>query len=106
MADGQETIHVLTGASREMVEASPLLEAVTARGEEVMLLVDPVDEWVLQRLTEFDGKKVVPLDRGDAEEDEDAKKKREELEKEHEGSSDPCRGRSRRTWPRFASPRA
>lgn len=85
MAEGQETIHVLTGASREMVEASPLLESVTARGEEVLLLVDPVDEWVLQRLTEFDGKKVVPLDRGDADEDEDAKKKREELEKEHEG---------------------
>ena len=40
---------------------------------------------MLQRLTEFDGKKVVPLDRGDADEDEDAKKKREELEKEHEG---------------------
>ncbi len=85
MADGQETIHVLTGASREVVEASPLLESVTARGEEVLLLVDPVDEWVLQRLTEFDGKRVVPLDRGDADEDEDAKKKREELEKEHEG---------------------
>lgn len=85
MPDGQETIHVLTGASREAVLASPLLEAVTARGEEVLLLVDPVDEWVLQRLTEFDGKKVVPLDRGDADEDEDAKKKREELQKEHEG---------------------
>ncbi|MEE2939759.1 MAG: molecular chaperone HtpG [Planctomycetota bacterium] len=85
MADGQETIHVLTGASRAVVEASPLLESVTARGEEVLLLVDPVDEWVLQRLTEFDGKKVVPLDRGDAGEDEDAKTKREELEKQHEG---------------------
>ncbi|MEC8496055.1 MAG: molecular chaperone HtpG, partial [Planctomycetota bacterium] len=85
MADDQEIIHVLTGASRDVVEASPLLESTTARGEEVLLLVDPVDEWVLQRLTEFDGKKVVPLDRGEAAEDEDARKKREELEKEHEG---------------------
>ncbi len=85
MADGQETIHVLTGADRMTVEASPLLEAVLERGEEVIYLIDPVDEWMLQRLTEFDGKKIVPLDRADSTEDDDAREKREELEKEHEG---------------------
>lgn len=85
MAEGQETIHVLTGASRQVVEASPLLEAVKERGEEVLFLVDPVDEWVLQRLTEFDDKRIVPLDRDTGDEDEDAKKEREELQKKHEG---------------------
>lgn len=85
MKEGQEVIHVLTGASRSAVEASPLLESVRAAGEEVLYLTDPVDEWMLQRLTEFDGKEIRPLDRGDADEDEEAKKKREELEKEHEG---------------------
>jgi len=85
MPEGQETIHVLTGADRTTVEASPLLEGVLERGEEVIFLVDPVDEWVLQRLTEFDGKKIVPLDRADSDEDDEAREKREELQKEHEG---------------------
>ncbi|MEL6904886.1 MAG: molecular chaperone HtpG [Planctomycetota bacterium] len=85
MPEGQETIHVLTGASREIVLGSPLLEGPKARGEEVILLTHPVDEWMLQRLTEFDGKRIVPLDRGGETEDEDEKKKREELEKEHVG---------------------
>lgn len=85
MKDDQEVIHVLTGANRQIVESSPLLESVREKGEEVLLLVDPVDEWVLQRLFEYDGKKIVPLDRGDAQEDEDEKSKREALEKEHEG---------------------
>ncbi len=85
MAEGQETIHVLTGADRITVEASPLLDAVLARGEEVIYLIDPVDEWMLQRLTEFDGKKIIPLDRADSTEDDDAREKREELQKEHEG---------------------
>ncbi|MEM6672825.1 MAG: molecular chaperone HtpG [Planctomycetota bacterium] len=85
MKDGQETIHVLTGADRTTVEASPLLEGVLERGEEVLFLVDPVDEWMLQRLTEFDGRKIVPLDRSDASEDDEAKKEREELQREHEG---------------------
>ncbi|MEM6570907.1 MAG: molecular chaperone HtpG [Planctomycetota bacterium] len=85
MKDGQEAIHVLTGTDRATVEASPLLESVLARDEEVLYLVDPVDEWVLQRLTEFDGKRIVPLDRGEVDEDDEAKEKREELQKEHEG---------------------
>lgn len=85
MKEGQEDIHVLTGASRAIVEGSPLLESLQEKGEEVLFLVDPVDEWVLQRLFEFDGKKIVALDRSDANEDEDEKKKREDLQKEHEG---------------------
>ena len=85
MQEGQEVIHVLTGADRATVEASPLLESVTAKGEEVLYLIDPVDEWMLQRLTEYDGKQVTALDRGDAQEDDDVKEKREELQKEHEG---------------------
>lgn len=85
MKEGQEDIHVLTGASRTIVEGSPLLESLQEKGEEVLFLVDPVDEWVLQRLFEFDGKKIVALDRSDANEDEDEKKKREDLQKEHEG---------------------
>ncbi len=85
MKEGQEEIHVLTGASRAIVEGSPLLESLQEKGEEVLFLVDPVDEWVLQRLFEFDGKKIVALDRSDANEDDDEKKKREDLQKEHEG---------------------
>ncbi|MFT6831557.1 MAG: molecular chaperone HtpG, partial [Planctomycetota bacterium] len=85
MKDGQEVIHVLTGADRATVEASPLLESVSEKDEEVLFLIDPVDEWVLQRLTEYGEKKLVALDRGDAQEDDDVKEKREELQKEHKG---------------------
>ena len=85
MQEGQEVIHVLTGPDRATVEASPLLESVISKGEEVLYLIEPVDEWMLQRLTEYDGKQVVALDRGDAQEDDDVKEKREELQKTHEG---------------------
>ncbi len=85
MKDGQEVIHVLTGADRATVESSPLLESVAAKDEEVLYLIDPVDEWVLQRLTEYADKKIVALDKGDAQEEDDVKEKREELQKEHEG---------------------
>jgi len=66
MPAGQEHILCLAGTSRRAVESSPHLEAVRERGFEVLYLVDPVDEWVLERLPEFDGKQLKSLDRGEA----------------------------------------
>jgi molecular chaperone HtpG len=65
MPDGQDEIYYLTGDAREAVEHSPFLEAFKSRGYEVLLMTDPIDEWVIQGLTEFDGKKLKAIDRGD-----------------------------------------
>lgn len=79
----QEAIHVLAGSSRKVLEASPHLEALRAAGQEVLLLTEPVDEWMLQRLTEWDGKPVQRADQGDGPaEGDEAKAAREKKQEE------------------------
>ena len=56
MKDGQKAIYYLTAETHATAKASPHLEVFRARGIEVLLLTDPVDEWVVQHLHEFDGK--------------------------------------------------
>ncbi len=56
MKEGQKAIYYLTADSHATAKASPHLEVFRARGVEVLLLSDPVDEWVVTHLTEFDGK--------------------------------------------------
>ncbi len=83
MPEGQKEIYFITGTSREMVANSPHLEAFRSKGYEVLFLTDPVDEWVVQALTEYDGKKLKAVDRGDLELDsEEEKKEKEEKKKE------------------------
>jgi molecular chaperone HtpG len=83
MPEGQKEIYFITGTSREMVSNSPHLEAFKSKGYEVLFLTDPVDEWVVQALTEYDGKKLKAVDRGDVElESEEEKKANEEKKKE------------------------
>jgi len=85
MPEGQKEIYFITGTSREMVANSPLLEAFRSKGYEVLFLTDPVDEWVVQALTEYDGKKLKAVDRGDIElESEEEKKASEEKKKEQQ----------------------
>jgi molecular chaperone HtpG len=67
MREGQESIYVLTGESRSAIENSPHLEAFRAKGYEVLLLTDPVDEvWVDLGLL-FDGKPFQSVARGQVE---------------------------------------
>ena len=56
MKEGQNAIYFVTAESHATAKASPHLEVFRARGVEVLLLSDPVDEWVVTHLTEFDGK--------------------------------------------------
>jgi len=65
MAEGQEDIFYISGESLEAVAASPQLEAFRARNIEVLLMVDPVDEFWLPMISEFDGKKFRSATRGD-----------------------------------------
>ena len=85
MPEGQADIWYLTGASREQIENSPALETFRDRGWEVLYLTDPVDELVVQSVTEFEGKRLRSAGKGAVELDEGEKKEgAEERKKEFE----------------------
>ncbi|MDT0266617.1 molecular chaperone HtpG [Streptomyces sp. DSM 44915] len=67
MKDGQQHIYYMTGESRTAVENSPHLEAFQARGLEVLILTDPVDEVWVGSVPEFDGKQLRSIAQGEAE---------------------------------------
>jgi molecular chaperone HtpG len=67
MKPEQEQIFYLTGESRSVIENSPHLEAFKEKGYEVLYLADTVDEFVLQHLTEFGGKKLKSAGKGSVE---------------------------------------
>merc|ERR1712242_292413 len=78
MKEGQKGIYYITGESRAAVAASPFLEGLRTRGYEVIYLVDPIDEYMVQQMKEYDGKKLLSctkegLDLDDTEEEKKAK---------------------------------
>jgi len=85
MKEGQEQIFYATGETRQQILKSPHLEAFKAKGYEVLVLTDPVDEVWVGNVTEFDGKPLQSVAKGevdlDSEEDESAAE-REEQQKE------------------------
>ena len=84
MQDGQPGIYYITGESKRVVSSSPFLERLKNKDYEVIYLSDPMDEYVVQQLKEFDGKKLISvtkanLDMGEDVSDEESKKKMESL---------------------------
>jgi molecular chaperone HtpG len=65
MKDGQEEIYFLTGAARSTVENSPHMEAFRAKGYEVLVLTDPVDEMWVDAVREYDGRKLQSIAKGE-----------------------------------------
>ncbi|WP_045877083.1 molecular chaperone HtpG [Pseudofrankia sp. DC12] len=80
--DGQNEIYYLTGDSRGMIENSPHMEAFRAKGYEVLILTDPVDEVWVERVAEFDGKPLKSIAKGEVDLDTDDEKKSSEAERE------------------------
>ncbi|MDD7937424.1 molecular chaperone HtpG [Actinomycetospora lutea] len=65
MPEGQESIYYLTGASRASIENSPHIEAFRAKGYEVLLLTDQVDEVWTDAVSQFDGTPMASIAKGD-----------------------------------------
>merc|ERR1712080_331222 len=86
MKENQKDIYYITGESKEIVAASAFVEKVKKKGFEVLYLVDPIDEYAVQQLKEYDGKKLVCVTKEGLElpEDDDEKKRQEELKAEFE----------------------
>ncbi len=78
MPSDQKEIYFVTGASRRAVEEGPHLEALKKRGYDVLLLIDAVDEWVVQSLSEFDKRKLKSAAHGEVDLGEPEDKKAEE----------------------------
>merc|ERR1719173_108659 len=87
MKENQKQIYYITGESEETVANSAFVERVKKRGFEVIYMTEPIDEYVVQQLKEYDGKTLVSVTKEGLElpEDEDEKKRREELKTLFEG---------------------
>ncbi|MGS0690393.1 molecular chaperone HtpG [Shewanella sp. 30m-9] len=89
MKEGQSKIYFIVADSYEAAANSPHLELLRKKGIEVLLMSERIDEWLINHLTEFDGKKLHSVTRGDLElgelEDAGEKEAQEKLETESEG---------------------
>jgi len=82
MKEGQKGIYYITGESKQAVASSPFLEGLKTRGYEVLYLVDPIDEYMVQQLKEYDGKKLLSCTKEGLElDDTEEEKKQKEEEK-------------------------
>jgi len=86
MKENQKDIYYITGENKEIVAVSAFVERLKKRGLEVIYMTEPIDEYVVQQMKEFDGKNLVSVTKEGLElpEDEEEKKKMEEDKTKYE----------------------
>merc|ERR1711906_25904 len=86
MKENQKDIYFITGETRKAVENSPFIERLKKKGYEVLYMCDPIDEYAVQQLKEYDGKKLVCCTKEGLklEMSEDEKKQAEEVKAQYE----------------------
>ncbi len=82
MKEDQDTIYYITAQSFAAAKGSPHLEVFRKKGIEVLLLSEPVDEWLANSITEFEGKALKSVSKGGIELDEEEKEEQQKQEKE------------------------
>lgn len=87
MKENQKCIYFITGESKDAVENSAFVERLRKRGYEVLYMIDPIDEYAIQQLKEYEGKNLVSVSKEGLElpEDEEEKKRQEENKSKFEG---------------------
>jgi len=86
MKEGQKDIYYITGESRQAVSHSPFIEALKKKGYEILYLVDPIDEYMVQQMKDYEDHKLKSVTKEglDIDTTEEEKKKQEELKAKFE----------------------
>ena len=82
MTEGQESIYYITGQNKQSLITSPFIEKLKQKGYNVLFFTDPIDEYMVQSVREYEGKKLVDVSKEGIKFDEDELKKKEEDNKD------------------------
>lgn len=83
MKPGQQSIYYITGENRQVLAESPFLEGLRSKGYDVLMMTDPIDEYVMDRLQEYNGTRFVCITKeGVHLEDQETKEGAEEAKEE------------------------
>jgi molecular chaperone HtpG len=80
MGDDQEEILYLAGENRSSIENSPYLESFKDKGQEVLLMIEPIDEFVIPQLMEYKGKKLKAVNKGELDDADALKDEKKQFE--------------------------